>query len=73
MLNSTIFYLFITVNKLDYDQIMSKLRYVCPKVHGKMNARDIVKSVNLLMAIECGELQVLDELNIQFSLQETYI
>ena len=25
------------------------------------------------MAIEWGELQALDELNIQFSLQETYI
>ena len=38
-----------------------------------MNARDIVKSVNLFMAIEWGELQALDELNIQFSLRETCI
>ena len=54
MLNSTIFYLFITVNKLVYDQIMSKLQYVCSKVDGKMNVREIVKSVNLFMAIEWG-------------------
>ena len=38
-----------------------------------MNTSEIVKSVNLIMAIEWGELQALDELNIQFSLQETYI
>ena len=37
-------YLFITVNKLDYDQIMSKLQYVRSKVDGKMNASEIVKS-----------------------------
>ena len=54
MLNSAIFYLFITVNKLVYDQIMSKLQYVCSKVNGKMNASEIVKSVNLFMAIEWG-------------------
>ena len=54
MLNSTIFYLFITVNKLVYDQIMSKLQYVCSKVDGKMNVSEIVKSVNLFMAIEWG-------------------
>ena len=51
MLNSTIFYLFITVNKLDYDQIMDKLQYVRSKVDGKMNASEIVESVNLFMAI----------------------
>ena len=38
-----------------------------------MNTSEIVKSVNLIMAIEWAELQALDELNIQFSLQETYI
>ena len=54
MLNSTVFYLFITVNKLDNDQIMSKLQYVCSKVDGKMNASEIVKSFNLFMAIEWG-------------------
>ena len=47
-------YLFITVNKLDYDQIMDKLQYVRSKVDGKMNASEIVKSVNLFMAIEWG-------------------
>ena len=52
---------------------MSKLCYVSSKVHGKMNTSEIVKSVNLIMAIEWAELQALDELNIQFSLQETYI
>ena len=35
-------------------QIMSKLQYVCSKVDGKMNVREIVKSVNLFMAIEWG-------------------
>ena len=68
-----IFYLCIKVDKQDYDQVMSKLCYVSSKVHGKMNTSEIVKSVNLIMAIEWGELQALDELNIQFSLQETYI
>ena len=67
------FYLCIKVDKQDYDQVMSKLCYVSSKVHGKMNTSEIVKSVNLIMAIEWGELQGLDELNIQFSLQETYI
>ena len=68
-----IFYLYIKVDKQDYDQVMSKLCYVSSKVHGKMNTSEIVKSVNLIMAIEWAELQALDELNIQFSLQETYI
>ena len=44
-----------------------------PQSTRKMNARDIVKSVNLFVAIEWGELQALDELNIQFSLGQTYI
>lgn len=48
------FYLFITVNKLDYDQIMDKLQYVRSKVDGKMNASEIVESVNLFMAIDWG-------------------
>ena len=47
------FYLFITVNKLDYDQIMSKLQYVRSKEDGKMNASEI-ESVNIFMAIEWG-------------------
>ena len=68
-----IFCLCIKVDKQDYDQVMSKLCYVSSKVHGKMNTNEIVKSVNLIMAIEWGELQGLDELNIQFSLQETDI
>ena len=68
-----ILYLCIKVDKQDYDQVMSKLCYVSSKVHGKMNTNEIVKSVNLIMAIEWGELQALDELNIQFSLQETDI
>ena len=42
------------VNKMDYDQIMSKLQYVCSKADGIMNASEIVKSVNLFMAIEWG-------------------
>ena len=48
------FYLFITVNKLGYDQIKDKIQYVCSKVDGKMNASEIVESVNLFMAIEWG-------------------
>ena len=40
-----IFYLFITVHKLDYDQIKDKIQDVCSKVDGKMNAR---KSSNQL-------------------------
>ena len=47
-----IFYLFITVNKLDYDQIKDKIQDVCSKVDGKMNASEIVESVNLFMGIE---------------------
>ena len=55
MYNSIIFfYLFITVNKLDYDQIMDKLQYMSSKLDGKMNASEIVESVNLFMAIEWG-------------------
>ena len=74
MLNFTIFYLFITVNKLDYDQIMSKLQYVCSKVDGKMNAGEIVESVNLFMAIEWGNYKLaLKELNVQLNLKETCI
>ena len=73
MRDCIIFCLCIKVDKQDYDQVMSKLCYVSPKVHGKMNTNEIVKSVNLIMAIEWGELQGLDELNIQFSLQETDI
>ena len=42
------------VNKMDYDQIMSKLQYGCSKADGIMNASEIVKSVNLFMAIEWG-------------------
>ena len=49
-----IFYLFITVHKLDYDQIKDKIQDVCSKVDGKMNASKIVESVNLFMAIEWG-------------------
>ena len=42
----------MTVKKLDYDQIMpSKLCYMCSKVDGKINASEIVKLVNLFMAI----------------------
>ena len=46
---------------------------VSSKVHGKMNSSEIVKSINLFIVIEWRKLQALDELNIQFSLQETYI
>ena len=49
-----IFYLFITVHKLDDDQIKDKIQDVCSKVDGKMNASKIVESVNLFMAIEWG-------------------
>ena len=45
------FYLFITVNKLDYDQIMDKLQYVRSKVDEKMNASEIVKSVYIYIYI----------------------
>ena len=39
---------------MDYDQIMSKLQYVRSKEDGKMNASEIVESVNIFMAIEWG-------------------
>ena len=68
--------LFIIIYKGQQIELRSNHEQTLPCVpqrHGKMNARDIVKSVNLFMAIEWGELQALDELNIQFSLQETYL
>ena len=55
MHNSIIFFnLFITVNKLDSDQIMDKLQCVRSKEDGKINVSEIVESVNLFMAIEWG-------------------
>ena len=73
---STQLHYFLLVYKGQQIELRSNHEQTLPCVtqrHGKMNARDIVKSVNLFMAIKWGELQALDELNIQFSLQETYI
>ena len=58
MHNSIIFYLCITINKLDYDQIMRKLRYVRSKVYGKINTSEIVPSVDLFIAIDWGTTSV---------------